>query len=63
MVSFLLNLITGLDGSNQVEPKIFRKSLILDILQKYGGQKIIVNGDPQTPIGIIVNNKLFLYLS
>jgi hypothetical protein len=63
MVSFLLNLITGLDGINQVEPKIFQKSLILDILQKYGGQKIIANGDPPTPIGIIVNNKLFLYLS
>ena len=62
MVSFLLNLITGPDGFNQVEPKTFRKFLILDIPQKYGGQKITVNGDPPTPIGITVNNKLFLYL-
>ena len=56
MGKYALNLITEQDGINRVEPRIYHKSLISDIRQKFGNQRTIVNGVLQMRIGTIIPN-------
>jgi hypothetical protein len=58
MANFVHNQIIEQNFINQVELRILLKYHILDILQKYGHVKILINGDHPIQIGIIlIENK------